>query len=185
MLDLGCGSRDQAVPIEYLGFKYVGFDISGTSADFLADAHAIPFKGASFECVFAYAVLEHINNPWLALSEVSRVLKLGGIFIGSISHGEPFHASYFRMTPWGVLSFFSTISSMTIKKIWGNADTLWSLGIIGRYPRVIRSLIYIVNWMHDSLPFLAPRRMRWSDVEKRIDSMYWAGNVFFVVEKSH
>ena len=104
ILDLGCGPRDQAKPIEYLGYRYVGVDYSNPSADLLADAHSIPFSDNSFDCVFSYAVLEHLHSPFMAIREIERVLRPGGLFIGTVSQGEPFHASYFHHTTWGLVS---------------------------------------------------------------------------------
>ena len=59
----GMRPRDQAQPIESVGYRYVGVDYSSPSADLLADAHSIPFADNSFECVFSYAVLEHLHSP--------------------------------------------------------------------------------------------------------------------------
>lgn len=102
VLDLGCGPKDQAVPITTLGHEYVGVDISSGAADIRADAQALPFQSESFDFVFSYAVLEHVRNPFVALQEVNRVLKPGGIFCGTVSQGEPFHNSYFHPTAlWG------------------------------------------------------------------------------------
>ena len=63
VLDLGCGPRDQAKPMELVGYQYVGADYSSPSADLLVDAHSMPFCDDSFECVFCYAVLEHLHSP--------------------------------------------------------------------------------------------------------------------------
>ena len=63
VLDLGCGPRDQAKPMELAGYQYLGVDYSSPSADLLVDAHAMPFCNNSFECVFSYAVLEHLRLP--------------------------------------------------------------------------------------------------------------------------
>ena len=57
LLDLGCGPRDQAVPAEHVGAQYVGIDYSSARADLAADAHAIPFRDATFDIVLSYAVL--------------------------------------------------------------------------------------------------------------------------------
>ena len=78
VLDLGCGPRDQAIPIMSLGHRYVGVDYSNAAADILADAHSLPFLPASFDFVFSYAVPEHLHNPFLASKEIGRVLTPGG-----------------------------------------------------------------------------------------------------------
>ena len=100
LLDLGCGSREHAAPAEHHGASYVGIDYSSESADLLADGHAIPFRDETFDVVFAYAVLEHLYHPFLAAQEVARVLRPGGVFVGTVSQGEPFHDS-FSITPRG------------------------------------------------------------------------------------
>lgn len=124
VLDLGCGPRDQYQSVSYLGHQYIGIDFSGDFADILADAHSLPFVDQSFDCVLSYAVLEHLHNPFIAISEIARVLKFGGIFVGTVSQGEPFHASYFHHTPWGILSLVSTTNSLKINRLWASMDTL-------------------------------------------------------------
>ena len=183
VLDLGCGPRDQAKPLEWLGYDYVGVDYSSDKADFIADAHALPFKDESFDCVFSYAVLEHLHQPFIAMKEIDRVLKNGGIYIGTVSQGEPFHASYFHHTSWGFLSLICHSSTITVERLWASMDTLRSLSSMGRYPRIIRSLIRAIDVVHQNLPFLAPRRMGWTKKEKECDVLYRAGSVCFLCSK--
>ena len=91
LLDLGCGPRDQSIVAQHCGYQYVGVDYSNPAADLLADAHALPFANATFDGVISYAVFEHLRNPFLAIHEVKRVLRPGGVFFGTVSQGEPFH----------------------------------------------------------------------------------------------
>ena len=182
VLDLGCGPRDQAVPLEYLGFRYVGVDYGNPAADFLADAHSIPFRAASFDCVFSYAVLEHLHNPFIALHEVARVLKPGGWFIGTVSQGEPFHSSYFHHTPWALGSLVAATPGLRLARLWDSVDTLQSLASMGRYARVIKMMLAAVDWTARHFPWLAPRKMRWSDKEKQLDRLYRAGSVCFAIQ---
>jgi SAM-dependent methyltransferase len=102
VLDLGCGPRDQAGPIEHLGYSYVGVDYTNQNADLLADAHSMPFKDASFDCVFSFAVFEHLHDPVVAIQEVARVLKPGGFFIGNLSQGKPFHPVVLSLHSLGI-----------------------------------------------------------------------------------
>lgn len=183
VLDLGCGPRDQAVPIEHLGYKYVGVDYSDTRADILADAHAIPFKNGTFDCILSYAVLEHLHNPFVALTEIERVLKPGGIYLGTVSQGEPFHDSYFHNTAWGFLSLISAVTEMKVHRLWCTGDTLGSLARMGRYPRVIKKVLDIVNRVHVGFPVLAPNKMKWSKNAKTLDAIHRAGSIGFVVQK--
>jgi SAM-dependent methyltransferase len=179
VLDLGCGPRDQAVPVEYLGYRYVGVDYSNKAADLLADAHALPFKENTFNCVLSYAVLEHLHNPFIALSEIDRLLKPGGVYIGTVSQGEPFHGSYFHHTAWGFISLIASQPNFEIKKIWGSGDTLGALSRMGKYPRVIKSLLAIIDVLHTRIKLLAPRKMRWTEKAKALDGLYRAGSIGF------
>jgi SAM-dependent methyltransferase len=101
VLDLGCGRGNKRECFEFLGCDYVGIDPFGSFADINGDAHFLPFRDHQFDVVFSYAVFEHLYNPFAAISEVRRVLKPDGIFIGMVSQGEPFHSSYFHHTSWG------------------------------------------------------------------------------------
>jgi len=184
VLDLGCGPRDQVVPIEHLGHRYVGVDYSNLHADLLADAHTLPFADNAFDCVLSYAVLEHLHNPFIAIKEVQRVLKPGGVYIGTVSQGEPFHDSFFHHTVWGLTSLVQTAELLAIKRLWSSDDTLWSLSRMGKYPRVIKKLIALVERIHRWFPILAPRRMRWSKKELELDQLYRAGSIAFVIQKS-
>jgi len=54
VLDLGCGPHDQEKPLQSVGYQYLAVDYSSPSADFLVDAHSMPFCGNSFDCIFSY-----------------------------------------------------------------------------------------------------------------------------------
>ena len=126
----------------------MGIDISGNSADILANAHALPFKSDAFDFILAYAVLEHLHNPYISIQEIERVLTPGGIFIGTVSQGEPFHSSYFHLTPWGLISLIENTGSLHILRLWDSMDTLLALARMGRYPKIIRSAVKMVDLIH-------------------------------------
>ena len=183
VLDLGCGPRDQAQPVESVGYRYVGVDYSSPSADLLADAHSIPFCDNSFECVFSYAVLEHLHSPFVAIREIERVLTPGGLFIGTVSQGEPFHASYFHHTTWGLVSLAESSTAMRLSRLWCGPRTLRSLATMGRYPKVIRTFLAAVDRIDAWAPWLAPRRRAWSQRDKQLDALHRAGSICFAMQK--
>jgi len=184
LLDLGCGPRDQATPAQHMGFEYVGADVSGNAPDLLADAHALPFRNNSFDAVLSYAVLEHLHQPFLALEEISRILKPGGSFVGTVSQGEPFHASFFHLTAYGLLSLVASQPDLKVARLWASHDTLASLSQMGRYPRVTRIFIGLLNKFDSLTPWLAPRKQMWPAKEKEIDRIHRAGSICFHMRKS-
>lgn len=183
VLDLGCGPRDQEAPIEHLGHRYVGVDIVGARAQLLADGHALPFQSGVLGCVLSYAVFQHFHNPFVAIREVERVLAPGGIFVGTMSQGEPFAQSYFHPTAWGFLSLLATTRSLRPLRLWAAIDTLSSLARMGRYSRVLRLGFRALHTINVACPFLAPRKMRWPSKDRQIDAVYRAGSIAFVVQK--
>jgi SAM-dependent methyltransferase len=104
-LDLGCGGGQYRGAIECAGYRWVGADYADDRAPLLADAHALPFRDATFDLVVSLAVLEHIRYPHVMMREVARVLRPGGVFFGSVAYLVPFHLeSFYNMTHYGTLS---------------------------------------------------------------------------------
>jgi SAM-dependent methyltransferase len=183
MLDLGCGPRDQAAPAAHYGVSYVGVDYSSADADLLADAHAIPFRDGTFDVVLSYAVLEHLYHPFLAVQEAARVLRPGGVFVGTVSQGEPFHDSYFHHTAFGLLAVLRPAGLRAVR-LWSSHDTLHALVRMGRYPRIIRFALETLHRINTAAPFLAPRKhFRWTARERAIDELHRTGSVCFVAVK--
>lgn len=180
LLDLGCGSREHEAPANALELDYVGIDIGGDQADMLADAHALPFDAGSFDAVLSYAVFEHLYDPALALTEVRRVLKPGGLFLGAVSNGEPFHESFFHPTPWGVIALFEADQAFAVERLWASMDTLRSLSRMGRYARLIKKTLGLLDTINRRCPFLTPRKMRWPAKNKQLEKVYTSGSIAFV-----
>lgn len=61
--------------------KYTSCDLDPKGVDFKADLTCLPFPTASFDVVYASHVLEHIQDDRLALREIHRVLRPGGLAI--------------------------------------------------------------------------------------------------------
>jgi len=102
VLDFGCGPAKSRERIEEWGAKWIGIDIQGSSVSVECDGHRLPFQENSFDIVFAQAVFEHLHNPFEAASEISRVCKPGGLFIGYVAFLEAFHMSYFHHSHKGI-----------------------------------------------------------------------------------
>jgi SAM-dependent methyltransferase len=93
VLDLGC--RDGALSVAYLtGNEVVGVDVDRAALS-AAERRGIrtvwadldeplPFEDATFDAVVVGEVLEHLRFPELAILEARRVLRPGGVLVGSV-----------------------------------------------------------------------------------------------------
>lgn len=126
ILDLGCGPGRFKSGIEKFGYKWIGLDITKTGdITVLGNAHFLPFRDEVFDCVFSKCTLEHFNDPKNVVSEVHRVLKPQGYFVGEVSFLEPFHKSYFNFSHWGIEYIFHNagFSDLMIR----TGRTVWTL----------------------------------------------------------
>lgn len=116
LLDLGAGEgRSKNEAQKALGDRllWTGVDIAD-SAEVLArssdappidtyDGINLPYEDAAFDVIWCKQVLEHVRYPDPVIAEVARVLRPGGLFIGSVSQLEPYHSrSIFNWTHYGI-----------------------------------------------------------------------------------
>lgn len=119
VLDLGCGigRSYEKVRQRFATFTWTGVDIedspevrrrTGRDYNFVTfDGVHLPFEDERFDLVLCQQVFEHVRYPEPLLKEVARVLRPGGVFVGSVSQLEPFHSfSYWNFTYYG----FATIA---------------------------------------------------------------------------
>ena len=125
ILDCGAGSRpiyyDNVVNYEIV--KYPSTDVVGV-------AEVLPFKDASFDAVFSYAVLEHVKQPFLAAKEISRVLKPGGMLRVVVPFLQPLHgfpSHYFNMTQFGLASLFEEDIEIDQQFVGPQLGPIWTM----------------------------------------------------------
>ena len=88
VLDAGAGSGALSLKLRELGLNVVATDINpsfkaktvdGNIEFVLSDLDvSIPFKEHVFDYVVAVEIIEHVENPWYFLREISRILKTNG-----------------------------------------------------------------------------------------------------------
>src|ERR1700693_991182 len=108
VLDAGCGSGkySSGANPERRGYKAVGLDNlesvrQNSSLDYgvCGKVHGLPFGDVSFDVVYGRWLVEHLENPRVALREFHRVLKPGGrlaLFTTNLLH---YYGAVARVTP--------------------------------------------------------------------------------------
>jgi arsenite methyltransferase len=80
VLDVACGSGATLTLLDRRGYEPVGVDLQpGTGRALVADAQALPFGTASFDAVLCECALSTFDRPEVALAELARVLRPGGV----------------------------------------------------------------------------------------------------------
>jgi len=115
MLDLGCGNGDLLLRLKNKFQNLYGADIvsylnkSATEKiDFKIidlNTEELPYGDRQFNLVTAFQVIEHLENPFLVMREIKRVLKPDGLFLFSVPN--PYNLSFKikflfsdNMPPW-------------------------------------------------------------------------------------
>ncbi|MEE3636945.1 class I SAM-dependent methyltransferase [Pseudomonas sp. AL 58] len=114
VLDLGCGAGHVSFHVAPLVAEVVAYDLSQQMLDVVAAAaterglgnivtergvaERLPFADATFDFVFSRYSAHHWSDLGLALREVRRVLKPGGVvaFIDVMSPGSPLLDTYLQ-----------------------------------------------------------------------------------------
>lgn len=122
-LDIGAGE----IPFREFysqGLKVDTCDIAqnskGTIDHIILPDERLPFENASYDVVFIFDVLEHIKDDVFMMSEFKRILKPGGLILGSVPFLYRFHEipyDYRRYTPSGLQYLFSEKTSLEIDRI--------------------------------------------------------------------
>jgi ubiquinone/menaquinone biosynthesis C-methylase UbiE len=99
ILDFGCGDGKYDVTLKELGARTVtGIDRNPTMISlakareaqqgvefYVADGGNLPFKSSKFDKVFSNFVIHYFEDETEAFSEISRVLKLQGVFVSTFN----------------------------------------------------------------------------------------------------
>lgn len=166
LVDIGCGRSPYKETVLNFVDSYTGVDHpetaklyeSDSKPDFYADAHKLPFKNNSYETAIMLQVLEYLDNPQKAITEVARVIKKNGVFILSAPFMYPIHDGKFdhsRFTESGVTSLLSEAKLKIIDiESQGNFWDFWFQSILVYYFKSTMSLSKNRDWKLLSIPLL-------------------------------
>ena len=114
LIDIGCGEKPYKDMVSSYVELHTGVDQHESlhdklSVDIFGTAYSIPLQSASYDTVLCTDVLEHLEEPSLAISEAIRVLKPGGYAIYTVPffwhlHEEP--RDFYRFTKHGLRYLF-------------------------------------------------------------------------------
>jgi SAM-dependent methyltransferase len=123
VVDIGCGYGRNKALVESLGGEWIGVEpFEGGAHTVVANAEDLPFEDNTFDVAIMDAVLEHIPHVSLAFTEVARVLKPGGVFVGYSAFMECFHEISYSHLSFKALEYYSEINGMKLEKISGGGS---------------------------------------------------------------
>ncbi len=101
--------------------------------DIVGDIHKLPLADNSIEAIICLAVLEHVEEPALAVREMYRVLKPGGycyIYVPFLYYYHPlkgYYQDFYRFTLDGVKYLTKDFSRVEIQNVRGALATVFNL----------------------------------------------------------
>ena len=113
------------------GKNWVSVDLYDKSpfVDYHYDIQALEFEDDYFDGISCSAILEHVENPIKAISEMFRVLKKGGKIWVEIPFNQPYHPSphdYWRVTPDGMRIWMHQFKELSTGAFFINKSLIYT-----------------------------------------------------------
>jgi SAM-dependent methyltransferase len=144
------------------------------------DGERIPCADASVDVVFCKQVLEHVERLDPLIADVARVLRPGGVFVGSTSQVEPYHGhSTGNLTPYG-FKRLAERHGLTVEELYAGIDGLTLvLSIFTRFPG------FFARWYERRSPLNAAvdglgRVLRWDAEDRNAVKLLFCGQFAFL-----
>lgn len=141
ILEIGSGIGMFVVVSRALGLNITGVEPGGgsyhanrTAIDELLNANGLPtstiieaegercsnyFQHNSFDLVVSFSVLEHVSDPKKVISEISHLLKPGGLLYLTCSNHRSFYESHYGIV-W--LPFLTRSMARRYVRLWGKSE---------------------------------------------------------------
>ena len=152
ILDLGSGSPRHKLKGELLGLSYAGDYVALDSCiDYkpfvLGSIYNLPFRDGCADIVICKDVFEHLANPFVAVAEISRVLKKGGVchlfapFLSGYHAAGQRYEDYYRYTRSGLRYLFAEFEEIFIKQTIGYLEACFWMSPMCNLPERLRYFI--------------------------------------------
>jgi len=144
----------------------ISFDVYASAAtQFVGDGHAIALADGSVDGVIVQAVLEHVLEPAVVASEITRVLRTGGIVYADSPFMQQVHEGAYdftRFTESGHRALFRSFERIDSGTVAGAGTALrwsvdhWVRALTRSAPlgRIVALLFFWLSWTDR---FLDPR----------------------------
>jgi SAM-dependent methyltransferase len=161
LIDIGCGQKPyQSVFAPYVS-QHTGVDLAdsphGTlKVDIIGNAYDTNLEDAICDTVLCTEVLEHLEEPQVAVKEMNRILKPGGFVILTVPFFWPIHEAprdFYRYSEHGLRYLFeqSGFEIVEIRPLSGYIVTFAQMSIyfLRRFQRglLLRSMGRFFNWV--------------------------------------
>ena len=153
VLDLGC--RSGALTRHFLeGNSVVGLDVDAAALEKAAALgiepmqanveEALPFEDASFDAVVAGELFEHLQFPDALVAEIRRVLRPGGVLVGSVPNAFRLQSRlrFLRgRPPEDDPTHLRMLSPAALRALLGGFESVHLSYVGGRYARLHARLL--------------------------------------------
>lgn len=117
VLEIGGRGYERTRVFDPARYEYANLDLTETGPGVvLGDITNCPqIPDASYDVIVSVDVFEHIDKPWLAGQEISRLLAPGGMVYTSTLFSWRYHPcpiDYWRYTPEALESLFPTLTTL-------------------------------------------------------------------------
>jgi SAM-dependent methyltransferase len=166
VLDVGCGEKPYEPLFAPYAGSYIGVDpVENPRAELRGSVEALPVEDGAFDVVLCNQVLEHCDDPALAVRELRRVTAPRGRVLASTHGVMPYHPSptdFWRWTHAGLEKLFVDGAEWASVRVTPASGTTACVGMIVamnldlalrriRVPRLSRPLVTTINRVAEAI----------------------------------
>lgn len=169
----------------------VGLDIrKGPGVDVVGNVYELPFNDNSFEVVLCMVVMEHLEDPRKAISEMKRVLKSGGLILVSTPFLFPIHDSpndFWRFTKYGLKLLFKDWDIVEVSAETNFNETFAVLlQRVGYQTKLylnplMKAVVFVLAWILTKIPKIP--RVIYGDIRKSVEEPEAFASSFFLAAR--